>query len=150
MGHNIIHWNCRGLRSNRENLELLVNKHKPLAICLQETKLGSAVSPSFKYYSTYYNSTESGHGGVALLVKNSFVHSVIPLTTNLQAVAACITICNKSYTICSIYVPPSSTLHKHDLDHLVDQLPVPYIYVEISMGTTHFGEVNLLMIKVSL
>ena len=127
MGHCILQWNCRGLRSNRENLELLMNQYSPLAICLQETKLGLAITPTFKYYSTYYNNTESGQGGVALMVKNSFVHSAIPLMTNLQAVAACITICNKAYTVCSIYIPPSSTLHRHDLDHLLDQLPAPYI-----------------------
>ena len=108
MGHNILQWNCRGLRSNRENLELLMNEHTPLAICLQETRLGLAIKPSFKYYSTYYTNTESGHGGVALLVKNTFVHSSIPLSTNLEAVAACITISDKSYTVCSLYIESES------------------------------------------
>ena len=40
MAHNyIIQWNCRGLRSNREDIELLISKYSPAAICLQETML---------------------------------------------------------------------------------------------------------------
>ena len=51
----------------------------------------------------------------------------------MHAATACklvtkgIAICDKAYTICSIYIPPSSRLHRHDLDHLVDQLPAPYV-----------------------
>ena len=40
MAHNyIIQWNCRGLRSNREEIEWLISKYSPAAICLQETLL---------------------------------------------------------------------------------------------------------------
>ena len=35
----IFQWNCRGLRSNREDIELLISKYSPAAICLQETLL---------------------------------------------------------------------------------------------------------------
>ena len=40
MAHNyIIQWNCRGLRSKREDIELLISKYSSPAICLQETLL---------------------------------------------------------------------------------------------------------------
>ena len=35
----IIQWNCRGLKSNFDELSLLINNHKPVAVCLQETFL---------------------------------------------------------------------------------------------------------------
>ena len=35
----IIQWNCRGLRSNIEDIELLISKYSPAAICLQEIML---------------------------------------------------------------------------------------------------------------
>ena len=101
---NVIQWNCRGLRGNREQIEILIDKYNPAAICLQETRLRHDTSQTFKYYSTYYSSTDTGDGGVGILVKNTCIHSNLPLRTNLQAVAVCVTLNNKSYTICSIYI----------------------------------------------
>ena len=39
MTNSVIQWNCRGLRSNFEELSILIVKHNPLAVCLQETFL---------------------------------------------------------------------------------------------------------------
>ena len=33
----IIQWNCRGLRANFDEIQLLINNFTPLGICLQET-----------------------------------------------------------------------------------------------------------------
>ena len=55
MAHNyIIQWNCKGLRSNREDIEWLISKDAPAAICLQETMLKPEHTPTFKHYSAYY------------------------------------------------------------------------------------------------
>ena len=95
MAHNyIIQWNCRGLRSNREDIELLISKYSPAAICLQETLLKQGQIQSFKHYSAYYKSGIHGHGGVCIPVKNNFIHSQIQFQADLQAVAVCITINN--------------------------------------------------------
>ena len=97
MAHNyIIQWNCRGLRSNREDIELLISKYSPAAICLQETLLKPGQIQSFKHYSACYKSGIYGHGGVCILVKNNFIHSQIQFQADLQAVAVCITISNKT------------------------------------------------------
>jgi len=66
------------------------------------------------------------HGGVALLVKNIFMHNHIQLNTFLQAVAARIT-CFKSITVCSVYLPPTSKWTKHDLEDLINQRPPPIV-----------------------
>ena len=72
MAHNyIIQRNCRGLKSNREDIELLISKYSPAAICLQETLLRPDQSQTFKYYSAYYKSGIHGLGGVCILVKTA-------------------------------------------------------------------------------
>ena len=78
MAHNyIIQWNCRGLRSNREDIELLISKYSPAAICLQETMLKRDQIQTLKHYSAYYKNSINGHGGVCVLVKNNFIHSQV-------------------------------------------------------------------------
>ena len=78
MAHNyIIQWNCRGLRSDREDIELLISKYSPAAICLQETMLTPHQTQTFKHYSAYYKSGIHGHGGVCILVKDKFIHSQV-------------------------------------------------------------------------
>ena len=99
MAHNyIIQWNCRGLRSNREDIELLISKYSPAAICLQETMLKRYQIQTFKHYSAYYKNSINGHGGVCVLVKNNFIHSQVQFQADLQAVAVCITI-NKKHIL---------------------------------------------------
>ena len=60
------------------------------------------------------------------MIKQGIIHSHVPLNTNLQAVAARITL-HRTITICSICIPPSFNLKQTDLNSLVNQLPVPYI-----------------------
>ena len=70
MAHNyIIQWNCRGLRSNREDIELLISKYSPTAICLQETLLTPHQTQTFKYYSAYYKVVFVGMVVSAFLLK---------------------------------------------------------------------------------
>ena len=140
--HNIIQWNCRGLRHKRHEIEIIMQQHSPAVICLQETLLFKKKDPnehnqrtnneyhqSFKNYKCYYSSTESGHGGVGILIKDNFLHSPIPLQTRLQAIAFKVTINDKVYTICSIYLPPKIRLEKSQLDNLKKQLPSPVIFM---------------------
>ena len=105
--YNLIQWNCRGLRGSREDIELLIHKHNPIAICLQEVLVKKDIMKNdeslfnFKNYNCYYSCTESGSGGVGLLIKDKFSHSPIPLNTNLQAIAVRIHIEQRTYSLCS-------------------------------------------------
>ena len=121
MAHNyIIQWNCRGLRSNTEDIEWPISKYTPAPICLQETMLKSEHTPTFKHYSAYYKSNIQGHGGVCILVKNNFIHSQVHFQADLQAVAVCITINNKTYTVASVYVRPSESLNKFAFERMIE------------------------------
>ena len=50
MAHNFnfFQWNCRGLKGNREEIEILINKYAPAAFCIQETKLKKGDEQTFK------------------------------------------------------------------------------------------------------
>ena len=113
MAHNyIIQWNCRGLRSNREGIEILISKYSPTALCLQETMLKRDQTQTFKHYSAYHKNSFNGHDGVCILVKNNFIHNQVQFQADLQNIAVCITINNKTYAVASVYVPPSETLNE--------------------------------------
>ena len=127
---NIIQWNCCGLRSKRDDIQLLIQEHSLVAICLQETMLrrkknyedfdqnsNNKYHQSFKNHLSYYSSTPTGSGGVGIIVKDSILHRNIQLQTELQAVAVSITIDQKAYTLCSIYIPPGSNLLNSQLDN---------------------------------
>ena len=143
MAHNyIIQWNCRGLGSNREDTELLISKYSPAAICLQETLLTPHQTQTFKHYSAYYKSGIYGHGGVCILVKNSFIHSQVQFQADLQAVAVCITINNKTYTVASVYVPPIEMLNELAFDRMINSFSSRYIILGDFNGHSHLWGAN--------
>ena len=129
MGNNILQWNCRSVKANFEELTLLINEQKAVAVCLQETFLKDSDQVTLKYHSCYFKNcsdNDKASGGVAVLVNNCVPHHVIKLDTTLQAVAVNISL-NKTITVCSIYLPPSLPIDIKKLDHLIDQLPNPFI-----------------------
>ena len=143
MAHNyIIQWNCRGLRSNREDIELLISKYSPAAICLQETLLKPGQMQTFKHYSAYYKRGIDGQGGVCILVKDNFIHSQIQFQADLQAVAVCITIRNKTYTVASVYVPPSETLNELAFDRMINSFSSRYLVLGDFNGHSHLWGAN--------
>ncbi|GBL75632.1 putative RNA-directed DNA polymerase from transposon X-element [Araneus ventricosus] len=107
-----------------------VTKVHPVCIALQETYLKPADIAKIKRYSLVRkdNENESGRasGGVALLVSHDTPSSVITLHTNLQAVAVRVMFSNL-VTICTLYLPPSTSVDERDLNRLVDELPTPFI-----------------------
>ena len=143
MAHNyIIQWNCRGLRSKREDIELLISKYSPAAISLQETLLKPNQTQTFRHYSAYYKNGIRGHGGVCILVKNNFIHSQVQFQADLQAVAVCITINNKTYTVASVYVPPSERLNELAFDRMINSFSSRYLISGDFNGHSHLWGAN--------
>ena len=97
--HNIIQWNCRGLRCNYEEVKILMDKYSPAVICLQETMLTPGVTPTFKNYSCYYESKANGSHGLGVLVKKSIPQSVVKTVSSLESLAVNVTIQGKTYVI---------------------------------------------------
>ncbi len=131
MANGIIQWNCRGLKSNFAELSLLVQEHKPAALCLQETFLKQNDTISIKHHTIFnkiYSEGDKAQGGVSIIVNNSVPHKELLLNTNLQAVAVRLSL-HSTITLCSLYLPPSKPIEEHRLNDLIIQLPTPYILI---------------------
>ena len=125
----ILQWNCRSVKANFEELNLSVNEKKPVAFCLQETFLKDSDKFTLKYHSCYFKyctDNDKASGGVAVIVDNKVPHYSVKLDPSLQPVAVSISL-NKTITLCSVYLPPSLPIDIKNLDHLIDQLPKPFI-----------------------
>ena len=127
--HNIIQWNCRGLKPKFDEISLIISQQKPSIFCLQETflKPDDKITPKgFNIYNYIHSDCQRPSGGSSIFVKSSCPQRNIDLTTELQATAVSVTL-DKEITICSIYIPPSFSLKTEHLDSLLKQLPSPYL-----------------------
>ena len=127
----IVHWNCRGLKPNYNEILLLLSLLKPSVFCLQETFLKQEDNINFKRFNLYnyiYTAGQKPSGGSSILVHSSYPQRKIKLSTDLQAVAVSVSL-EKEITICSLYIPPNFTLHSQHLNSLLEQLPSPYLLV---------------------
>ena len=128
--HSILHWNCRGLRTSAQELQALVQRSRPVAICLQETKLSPDSHFAMRGYSVFRKDltvSTVAHGGVALAVHHSVPASHIPLRSPLQAVAARLHVMHRDVTICSVYLPLGIALPLPELRRLMLELPSPVV-----------------------
>lgn len=130
MDNSLLQWNCRGLKTNREELKLLINEYKPLCICLQETMLKTNDKIQLNNFSLERKDQTGNraHGGVAIFINNHTPYTAINLQTNLQAVAVRLKL-HKLITVCSVYLPPKDALDSLELEELISQLPKPYLIV---------------------
>ena len=120
---NLVQWNVRGLRSNYEELKLLLNKTYTPIVALQDCKMGEEqLSP--RGYALLKGNCPAGEA--ALLIIQRVVHTELTLNSTLHSVAATVTL-NKTFTICSIYLTPGETITKLNLENLIDQLPRPFL-----------------------
>ena len=126
----LIQWNCRGLRANFNELLLMMQNENPVAFALQELAISDSYSFQNRQYSLFSSlpipSGTRPHGDAGILVRKNIPHSPLPLNTSLQAVACRISI-PQPLTVCSIYLPPTSSWTDTDLLNLVSQLPPPVL-----------------------
>ncbi|GFX25545.1 putative RNA-directed DNA polymerase from transposon X-element [Trichonephila clavipes] len=66
-------------------------------------------------------------GGVCLFTSNLYPSTVVTLHTSLQAVAVRKNV-HSLVTVCCVYLPPNDVVPQVDLNHLVSQLPAPFIF----------------------
>ena len=131
MNNHILQWNCHSVKANFEELNLLINEKKPVAFCLQETFLKDTDKFTLKYHSCYFKhctDNDKASGGVAVIVENIVPQYSVKLDSFLQAVAVSISL-NKTITLCSVYLPPSSPIDIKKLDHFIDHLPKTFILI---------------------
>ena len=131
MAYKIIQWNIRGIKSNLNELLLLIGNLCPTVICLQETflKEKDITIRNFTSYDYVNNNTDRALGSTSILIHNKIPQSRIQLDTNLQAAAASATL-HRTITIWSIYIPSHNQIIDTELDQLLQQLPRPFILID--------------------
>lgn len=102
-------WNIFGLRHRLAELQLIVREKLPTAILLQETLLPDKSLPeNFLNKYTWYTKQgphASNRNGVAIAIAKNSPHNMIPVRTDLQAIAIQIQT-DIRCTLVSIYIPP--------------------------------------------
>ena len=71
---------------------------------------------------------DNATGVVTLYVNKSDLFNEIELDTNLQAVTVRVS-AKRTWTLCCVYLPPSLDINFSDLEHLIEQLPAPFVLV---------------------
>ncbi|GFT03178.1 probable RNA-directed DNA polymerase from transposon X-element [Trichonephila clavipes] len=124
-----ISWNCRGLRTRLDDLKSIISTYQPACVALQETFLKSTMTMQVRGYNCVRRDVDgdtSPTGGVCLFTSNLYPSNVVTLHTSLQAVAVRIHV-HSLVTVCCVYLPPNDVVPQVDLNHLVSQLPAPFI-----------------------
>ena len=118
MKNTIIQWNCRGLRANYDEFQLLLNDYDPAVICLQEKYqyLKEPNNITFRNYNLinkFAVGDGRGTGGNTTIIDNRCPCRQIQLKTNLQAIAVSVTL-HRTISMCSIYIPPRAKIEQKD------------------------------------
>ena len=88
--NSILQWNCRGIRTNYEELLILFDKYNSKVICLQETFLKDTNHLNIKNYNLYNHLHKDGHrasGGVSILVRKDIPQHQITIDSELEVTA---------------------------------------------------------------
>lgn len=125
----LIQWNIDGFFHRLAMLQYLISEQSPDIISLQETNLTPENKCSLKNYNCFRKDRVGplrASGGVAIFTKNSIHAEIIPLNTNLEAVAIKISE-EKVINVCNVYLPPGMSLTYDDIVDLINQIPTPRI-----------------------
>ena len=124
MSNSVIQWNVRVRSPNFDELSLLIVKHNPLAVCLQEHFLKDTDNINvmgFNLYQKFHETENRVSGCVSIFVNENIPQSIVTLNTNLQAVAVKVT-AHKTITLYSVYLRPRNHFNFNPKD-----FPSPFI-----------------------
>lgn len=124
----VLQWNCRSVRSKKDDLNILIEEHSPDIIALSETWLLPDTTFTLKGYTIARRDRTDGYGGVLLACLNSIPVTKVDITSIYECVVCSINISNlQKLTVASMYcAPPTrSSVTRSGLDHLLNQIPDP-------------------------
>ena len=132
-----LQWNCRSINKRKFTLKHIVTITQPVAIALQETFLVndsdlSELKKLFREFNFYFhNRTRIGaanpRGGVAIMVHKDVPQKLLPLKSNLEAVAVDLVYRKRPISFCSLYLPPNVNFTVHSLIALSKELSQHHI-----------------------
>ena len=86
----IMQWNVQSYLTKFTDLKLILNRHQPACISLQETLIKHRTANPLSQYQLYKSEVVRNDGhkrGAAVIVHNRINHETVPLRISLQAVA---------------------------------------------------------------
>ena len=100
--------------------------------------VGQTTCPCPTNYRSIHTPPPAGgghHGGSAIFLRSDVPSSLIQLRSPLQAVAVLVHV-ERTFTICSLYMPPNEVISRRELEDLIQELPRPFIFLG-DMSTRH-------------
>ena len=82
----IVQWNCKELRARHKEVQLLMNRHQPSCLCLQEVMLeNDKYRPrrEYKFYATIPSGQRS-KGGTAVDINKEITHKRVNIRTTIS------------------------------------------------------------------
>lgn len=116
----IINWNVCGFKARLEEIKLLIKKHDPIILCIQEIMTDKA--PKIRGYHTVLSQT----GNNAILIKEGYVYEVIDFDSDLDIVGVKLKLI-KFITVASIYISPHQNFCQNDLENILSKLDGNFI-----------------------
>ncbi len=136
-------WNLNGLRAHSEELRLIISRHKPFIVCLQETHLLPLHPLSLRGFNIYRFDQDDGlraHGG------SLRYSSATPCSRRNTTFEPTSKQCAYGYTYhpsllrCVVYTfPLAKSCHKRNSKMFFSQLPAPFFIAGDLMPTIPSG-----------
>ncbi|XP_058837029.1 uncharacterized protein LOC131693322 [Topomyia yanbarensis] len=124
-----LQWNANGLRQNLGDLQVIIARHNPIVLAIQETHIPVGTDPT-RWLGGHYT-WELRTGGnifqtVGLATRSDIPGDEIRLDTQLLAIARRILVPTPC-TVATVYIPQEVQDVGKKLDHLIRQLPTPFL-----------------------
>jgi len=124
---NILQWNINGYENKFHNLSLLIQKHKPQIIALQETHLTNYNSNFHtpNKFSLYNNNdidilAPKASRGVGLLISKTIQHKIVNCQSRILAIAAELQ-SKTPFVLLNMYISPADNFVEQDLHDLINR-----------------------------
>lgn len=124
----IIQWNLNGFYEKLDEVKLIIQKHQPDIICLQETNFKNNQTGLIKNYNCYHTNRINclrASGGTAIYVKNNLPSTQLSINTHLENTSVKVHLYDSTINICNIYLPNQTPFIDSDLTNILNKLPSP-------------------------
>ena len=116
----IIQWNIKGYINNYNDLQILIKKHNPKLIALQETHITSTLNLPIPINFTLIElNSSNSYGGVALLIHNSIQYNSLNLQNDFDAIGIDLFSKVKFSLICC-YIQPNKQFCNQNLENVLN------------------------------
>lgn len=120
----ILQWNCRGIKTHKAELEVILKEHNPYIICLNETMIPYNEIYKIKNYKCFQynvNTNTKARGGVVTLVHQNIKAEQITIESNLQMIAIKFDY-PIDFKLCNMYIPGAENIRYEEINKIVKTL----------------------------